>query len=157
MLNKEGQLKILDYGLARTMVNDMKMTPKVAVPFYRAPEIFLDIPNYGNKGKKLNVFLAIRFNYLIVDIWSVGCILAEILRDGFRLFSGSDFYAQWPQFVALLGNPPKFDCFGAEIGQEFFEFIMHKQFYGIEPKNPADYLPDNAKFEEGTAGLNGNF
>ena len=57
-------LKILDFGLARSAqsaLNSFMMTPYVVTRYYRAPEVILGM------GYKENV-----------DIWSVGCILAEV-------------------------------------------------------------------------------
>lgn len=59
-------LKILDFGLARSAqsaLNSFMMTPYVVTRYYRAPEVILGM------GYKENV-----------DIWSVGCILAEVPR-----------------------------------------------------------------------------
>ncbi|KAK7493369.1 hypothetical protein BaRGS_00015495 [Batillaria attramentaria] len=56
-------LKILDFGLARTAGTGFMMTPYVVTRYYRAPEVILGM------GYKANV-----------DIWSVGCIMAELIR-----------------------------------------------------------------------------
>ncbi|MGH0164452.1 UNVERIFIED_CONTAM: hypothetical protein FKN15_004316 [Acipenser sinensis] len=64
-------LKILDFGLARQ--TDDEMTGYVATRWYRAPEIMLNWMHYNQT----------------VDIWSVGCIMAELLK-GKALFPGND-------------------------------------------------------------------
>lgn len=64
-------LQILDFGLARQA--DDEMTGYVATRWYRAPEIMLNWMHYTNT----------------VDMWSVGCIMAELLT-GKTLFPGSD-------------------------------------------------------------------
>uniref|UniRef100_A0A182XFN0 Protein kinase domain-containing protein n=1 Tax=Anopheles quadriannulatus TaxID=34691 RepID=A0A182XFN0_ANOQN len=58
-------LKILDFGLARTAGTTFMMTPYVVTRYYRAPEVILGM------GYKENV-----------DIWSVGCIMGEMIRGG---------------------------------------------------------------------------
>lgn len=60
-------LQIGDFGLAR--VEGPRMTGSISTPYYRAPEIMLDVPVYGTS----------------VDIWSTGCVLAEML-EGHPLF-----------------------------------------------------------------------
>ncbi|KAK1799942.1 hypothetical protein P4O66_006460 [Electrophorus voltai] len=63
--------QILDFGLARH--TDDEMTGYVATRWYRAPEIMLNWMHYN----------------MTVDIWSVGCIMAELLT-GRTLFPGTD-------------------------------------------------------------------
>ncbi|KAM5321263.1 mitogen-activated protein kinase 8 isoform 4-T12 [Glossophaga mutica] len=58
-------LKILDFGLARTAGTSFMMTPYVVTRYYRAPEVILGM------GYKENV-----------DIWSVGCIMGEMIKGG---------------------------------------------------------------------------
>ena len=70
-VNEDCELKILDFGLARPTENEM--TGYVATRWYRAPEIMLNWMHYNHT----------------VDIWSVGCIMAEMLT-GKTLFPGSD-------------------------------------------------------------------
>lgn len=70
-VNEDCELRILDFGLARPTENEM--TGYVATRWYRAPEIMLNWMHYNQT----------------VDIWSVGCIMAELLT-GFTLFPGSD-------------------------------------------------------------------
>ena len=63
--------QILDFGLARA--TDNEMTGYVATRYWRAPEIMLNWMHYDEK----------------VDMWSVGCIMAELLT-GQVLFPGTD-------------------------------------------------------------------
>ena len=56
-------LKILDFGLARTAGTTFMMTPYVVTRYYRAPEVILGMGYHEN-----------------VDIWSVGCIMGEMIR-----------------------------------------------------------------------------
>nr|CAH7765458.1 unnamed protein product [Callosobruchus chinensis] len=70
-VNEDCELKILDFGLARPTENEM--TGYVATRWYRAPEIMLNWMHYNQT----------------VDIWSVGCIMAELLT-GKTLFPGTD-------------------------------------------------------------------
>jgi Protein kinase domain len=52
------------------------------------------------------VYLLIRFNILFVDMWSLGCILAE-LYTGFAILPGEDESDQLACIIELLGMPPK--------------------------------------------------
>jgi mitogen-activated protein kinase 15 len=77
LLNSECHVKVADYGLARSL--DTKdpdsqplLTDYVATRWYRAPEILLGSNKY-TKG---------------VDMWSLGCILAELLL-GKPVFPGT--------------------------------------------------------------------
>ncbi|KAJ5306999.1 hypothetical protein N7508_006014, partial [Penicillium antarcticum] len=88
LVNDNCDLKICDFGLAREQ--DHQMTGYVTTRYYRAPEIMLTWKKY---------------NYA-VDIWSVGCILAEMLL-GRVLFPGNDHVHQFTLITELLGKPPK--------------------------------------------------
>lgn len=70
-VNEDCELRILDFGLARPA--EQEMTGYVATRWYRAPEIMLNWMHYNKT----------------VDVWSVGCIMAELLT-GRTLFPGSD-------------------------------------------------------------------
>ncbi|KAM6447386.1 mitogen-activated protein kinase 8 isoform 8-T10 [Liasis olivaceus] len=84
-------LKILDFGLARTAGTSFMMTPYVVTRYYRAPEVILGM------GYKENV-----------DIWSVGCIMGEMIKGGV-LFPGTDHIDQWNKVIEQLGTPcPEF-------------------------------------------------
>ncbi|KAL5343496.1 mitogen-activated protein kinase mpkC [Aspergillus crustosus] len=87
LINENCDLKICDFGLAR--LQEPQMTGYVSTRYYRAPEIMLTWQRYGNK----------------VDLWSVGCIVAEMLL-GRPLFPGTDHINQFWLITELLGNPP---------------------------------------------------
>lgn len=50
------------------------MTDYVATRWYRAPELLLSAKEYDASGNSLY------WCQLLVDMWSVGCVLAELLR-----------------------------------------------------------------------------
>ncbi|KAJ5702335.1 mitogen-activated protein kinase HOG1 [Penicillium malachiteum] len=87
LINENCDLRICDFGHAR--LQDHHMTGYVTTRYYRAPEVMLNWQEYTEK----------------VDIWSVGCILAEMLR-GKPLFPATSHADQFNLFVNLLGNPP---------------------------------------------------
>lgn len=86
-------MKICDFGLARSANSNDEhsgfMTEYVATRWYRAPEIMLTFKEYTKA----------------IDVWSVGCILAEML-SGKPLFPGRD--CMYPQaslcFLELFFN-----------------------------------------------------
>merc|ERR1712223_808255 len=85
-VNEDCELKILDFGLARPTENEM--TGYVATRWYRAPEIMLNWMHY----------------HQTVDMWSVGCIMAEMLT-GRTLFPGTDHIDQLTRILTLCGTP----------------------------------------------------
>lgn len=85
-VNEDCELKILDFGLARP--TELEMTGYVATRWYRAPEIMLNWMHYNTS----------------VDMWSVGCIMAEMLR-GKPLFPGTDHIDQLTRSLKLCGTP----------------------------------------------------
>lgn len=90
LVSKNGQLKIADWGLARSWNKDMKrLTNPVVTLWYRPIELLLGCKDYDPK----------------IDIWSVGCIIAEMFRrDG--LLKGTDGEAsQLNMIFHLCGHP----------------------------------------------------
>ncbi|KAM7414205.1 hypothetical protein PAMA_019158 [Pampus argenteus] len=85
-INQDCELKILDFGLARQA--DSEMTGYVVTRWYRAPEVILSWMHYTQT----------------VDIWSVGCIMAEMLQ-GKPLFKGSDHLDQLTEIMKVTGTP----------------------------------------------------
>ncbi|KAL7079382.1 hypothetical protein ACQ4LE_001391 [Meloidogyne hapla] len=85
-VNEDCELKILDFGLARQA--DQEMTGYVATRWYRAPEIMLNWMHYTQT----------------VDIWSVGCIMAELIT-GKTLFPGADHIDQLTRIMSVCGTP----------------------------------------------------
>ncbi|CAG8225735.1 unnamed protein product [Penicillium salamii] len=86
LINDNCDLKICDFGLAREQ--DAQMTGYVATRYYRAPEIMLTWQKYT----------------YAVDMWSVGCILAEMIL-GRPLFPGKDHVYQFTLITEILGKP----------------------------------------------------
>ena len=85
-----GVLKLCDFGLARDFspAGDGAYTAKVVTLWYRAPELLLGTVNYG----------------AAVDMWAVGCILAELLLND-PLFPGKTEANVLERIVNLIGSP----------------------------------------------------
>lgn len=92
LLNASCDLKICDFGLARTTSETDFMTEYVVTRWYRAPELLLNCSEYT----------------AAIDIWSVGCILMEIIRRE-PLFPGRDYVQQLALITELLGSPDDSD------------------------------------------------
>lgn len=94
LLNADCDLKICDFGLARTTSETDFMTEYVVTRWYRAPELLLNCSEYT----------------AAIDIWSVGCILMEIVQRK-PLFPGKDYVQQLgiiTEVLALLISMPTF-------------------------------------------------
>jgi serine/threonine protein kinase len=77
LLNANCDLKICDFGLARTTSETDFMTEYVVTRWYRAPELLLNCNEYT----------------AAIDLWSVGCIFMELLNRE-PLFPGRDYVQQ---------------------------------------------------------------
>ncbi|PXF46966.1 Extracellular signal-regulated kinase 1 [Gracilariopsis chorda] len=114
LLTQECDLKICDFGLARdaprSPYSQDRMTAYVATRWYRAPEIML-----GGRYSSA------------VDVWSVGCILAEIVLRR-PLFPGNTYQEQLLKVAQTIGPPPQdmvhlFSSVGAQLFVE--RYLKH--------------------------------
>ena len=93
LVNANCDLKICDFGLARPVINDMRvntsqMTDYVATRWYRAPELLLTYKSYTSA----------------MDVWSIGCIFGELLIRK-PLLPGTDANQQLEIIFNLIGTP----------------------------------------------------
>lgn len=89
LINHEQQLKLADFGLARAFgIPVRNYTHEVVTLWYRSPDVLLGSRQYGTA----------------VDIWSVGCIFAE-MATGSPLFPGQNDADQLCKIFELLGTP----------------------------------------------------
>lgn len=85
-------IKIADFGLAREIRSRPPYTDYVSTRWYRAPEVLLHSTRYSSA----------------IDLWAVGCIMAELYT--FRpLFPGSSEVDQLFKICSVLGTPEKND------------------------------------------------
>lgn len=94
LVNANCDLKICDFGLARGLESDQPggLTEYVVTRWYRAPEIMLACHEYTKA----------------IDVWSVGCIFAELLARQ-ALFPGDDYIAQLRLISEKMGRPTEND------------------------------------------------
>jgi mitogen-activated protein kinase 1/3 len=117
LLNANCDLKVCDFGLARIANVDQDsnapglMTEYVATRWYRAPEIMLTYKDYSHA----------------IDVWSVGCILAEML-SGKPLFPGKDYHHQLSLVLSILGTPSLED-FNAIKSRRARDYIRSLPFH----------------------------
>lgn len=89
LLGSNNELKIADFGLARAFGIPIRpYTKEVVTLWYRAPELLLGTTEYSTP----------------VDMWSVGCIFAEIISKR-PLFDGDSEQDQIKKIFRILGTP----------------------------------------------------
>ncbi|EAN85514.1 Mitogen-activated protein kinase 6 [Trypanosoma cruzi] len=112
LVNSDCSMKVADFGLARSILSLEKeqvarpaLTDYIMTRWYRPPEILLGSTRY-TKG---------------VDMWAVGCILAELLL-GRPIFPGRTTIKQLELIINVLGEPTPEDI--ASTNSQFAEAMM---------------------------------
>jgi len=126
LLNSDCFLKVADFGLARSIGSlqedtNTVLTDYVATRWYRAPEILLGSTRY-TKG---------------VDMWSVGCIIGELL-SGRPLFPGTSTMNQLDRIIDVSGKPAPQDI---EAIRSPFASTILENLPPTNPKSLADLFP----------------
>jgi len=107
LVNANCDLKIADFGLARVAAEKRwEMTEYVVTRWYRAPELLLSEHDYGPA----------------VDVWSVGCIFAEVMGRK-PLFVGRDYLKQLDAILKVSGSPTEDDLSFVQ-GKEARNYIL---------------------------------
>ncbi|KAF1842581.1 Pkinase-domain-containing protein [Cucurbitaria berberidis CBS 394.84] len=89
LLNNRGQLKLADFGMARYIPpSNAPLTQLVVTLWYRAPELLLGTTTYGTE----------------VDMWSIGCIFAELLAKE-PVLQGKNEVDELSLIFSLCGLP----------------------------------------------------
>ena len=83
------KIKIADFGLAREIRSVPPYTEYVSTRYYRAPECILQFTNYNSP----------------IDIWGLGCIMAEMYLHPQPLFCGSNEKEVLFKICSVLGTP----------------------------------------------------
>ncbi|KIK60374.1 hypothetical protein GYMLUDRAFT_59506 [Collybiopsis luxurians FD-317 M1] len=110
LVNADCELKICDFGLSRGFdavpdENASHLTEYVATRWYRAPEIMLAFRRYNTASMSISGSALKRSDLSeLVDVWSIGCIFAELLL-GKPLFKGKDYVDQLNKILNVLGSP----------------------------------------------------
>lgn len=92
LINNQGILKVADFGLANfsSYGKRQPLTSRVVTLWYRPPELLLGSTSYGPA----------------VDVWSVGCVFAELLL-GRPVLQGRTEVEQLHKIFKLCGSPPE--------------------------------------------------
>jgi len=146
LLNANCDLKVCDFGLARSVMTAEPagsgeagfMTEYVATRWYRAPEIMLTFKQYTKA----------------IDVWSIGCILAEML-SGKPLFPGRDYHHQLTLILDVTGTPTLDDFYaiGNRRSRDYIRalpFRKKKSFKEIFPSaslGACDFLEKTLTFD----------
>lgn len=108
-INKNGELKLADFGLARAFGIPVKCySAEVVTLWYRPPDVLFGAKLYTTSidmwsaGKSAVVALLI---YLANRYHILGCIFTELANAGRPLFPGSDVDDQLKRIFKLLGTP----------------------------------------------------
>jgi cyclin-dependent kinase len=93
LINKKGELKLADFGLARAFgIPVRNYSHEVVTLWYRAPDVLMGSRKYGPP----------------IDVWSAGCIFAEMVT-GQPLFPGSSVSDELFKIFKTLGTPKEHD------------------------------------------------
>ncbi|SPO32263.1 probable MAP kinase [Ustilago trichophora] len=142
LLNANCDLKVCDFGLARSVLTADQdtgfMTEYVATRWYRAPEIMLTFKQYTKA----------------IDVWAVGCILAEMLT-GRPLFPGRDYHQQLSLILDVLGTPTleEFHNINSRRSRDYIRsmpFRKRRDFRQLFPKaspEAIDFLQKTLTFD----------
>lgn len=143
LIDAECNVKVADFGLARSIqaYDDESapvMTDYVATRWYRAPEIVLGSCQYSKA----------------VDIWSVGCILGELIL-GKAIFPGKSTINQVELIIQLMGKPTPEDLqsINAATDYSIIESMSAKkkysfsQFFKGASKEALDFLKRTLVFD----------
>lgn len=115
LLNNNGVVKLGDFGLARTICPLPKRNKiysgNVVTIWYRSPELLLGMKNYDLK----------------VDMWSIGCVFAELLM-GEPIFKGNNEKEQVEQIFKMCGSPNEMTWPGVTYLPSY-EFLLPKNTF----------------------------
>nr|CAI5827150.1 unnamed protein product [Callosobruchus analis] len=106
LVNAAGVLKIGDFGLAKLYGSPNRInTHQVVTRWYRAPELLYGAKQYGT----------------CIDMWAVGCILAELLLR-VPLFPGDSDLDQLTKIFSVFGNPTEETWPGVKQLSDYIDF-----------------------------------
>jgi negative regulator of PHO system len=114
LINGKGQLKLGDFGLARAFgIPVNTFSNEVVTLWYRAPDVLLGSRTYNTS----------------IDIWSAGCIMAEMF-SGRPLFPGTTNEDQIIRIFRIMGTPTERTWPGLS---QFPEYKTTWQMYATQP------------------------
>ncbi|CAA3023422.1 shaggy-related kinase alpha [Olea europaea subsp. europaea] len=123
------QIKLCDFGSAKVLVKGEPNISYICSRYYRAPELIFGATEYTTA----------------IDIWSAGCVLAELLL-GQPLFPGESGVDQLVEIIKVLGTPTREEikCMNPNYTEYKFPQIKahpwHKIFYKRMPPEAVDLV-----------------
>ncbi|KAL7067496.1 putative cell division control protein 28 [Cryptosporidium serpentis] len=130
LIGLDGILKLGDFGLARACRLPLpEYTHDVLTMWYRAPEILLGINKYSPS----------------VDVWSVGCIMAELFRGGHALLPGECEIDMVWRIFRTLGTPTE------ETWSGIFELKYFDKNFPVWKCNALENLKSLCKLADSSA------
>uniref|UniRef100_A0A6N2LIN6 FACT complex subunit n=1 Tax=Salix viminalis TaxID=40686 RepID=A0A6N2LIN6_SALVM len=123
------QVKLCDFGSAKVLVKGEPNISYICSRYYRAPELIFGATEYTTA----------------IDIWSVGCVLAELLL-GQPLFPGESGVDQLVEIIKVLGTPTREEikCMNPNYTEYKFPQIKahpwHKIFHKRMPPEAVDLV-----------------
>ncbi|KAG0787972.1 hypothetical protein G6F17_001067 [Rhizopus arrhizus] len=112
LINKKGELKLGDFGLARAYgIPVRSYSHEVVTLWYRAPDVLMGSRQYSTS----------------IDLWSAGCIFAE-MASGRPLFPGNSISDQLQRIFKVLGTPTE------ESWPKVSQLPEYKRDFEIFPK-----------------------
>jgi serine/threonine protein kinase len=116
LLNKQGQVCLSDFGQSISYKSALSSF-KCGTAIYRSPEMYLGLLQ-ARKNLEIDTIDPQK-----ADIWSLGCVLAELVL-GFPLFMGSqNFYDLFSKYISFFGKNPVFDQFQQFLSPEQFDQV----------------------------------
>ncbi|KAE9548975.1 hypothetical protein FO519_007809 [Halicephalobus sp. NKZ332] len=122
-------IKVIDFG--SSCFEDQRIYTYIQSRFYRAPEVIMGA-KYG----------------MPIDMWSLGCILAELLT-GYPLLPGEDENDQLALIVELLGMPPTKIVEGAKRARNFFSSKGHPRYCTVQTLPDGTTVLGNGRSKRG--------
>ncbi|XP_065206551.1 cyclin-dependent kinase 12-like isoform X2 [Planococcus citri] len=125
LMNNKGQVKIADFGLSRFYWpgEDRPYTNSVITLWYRPPELLLGEIIYGPA----------------IDIWSCGCILAELFLKK-PIFQATCELTQLETIYKLCGTPNT-SIWPSVVNLPFWSSLKHKKYYRRRLREELSFLP----------------
>jgi serine/threonine protein kinase len=120
------ELKLCDFGSAKKLIKGEANVSYICSRYYRAPELIFGCTDYA----------------CIIDVWSVGCVIAELLL-GQPLFPGESGVDQLVEIIKVLGTPTKEQIMAMNPNYTEFKFPQikaHPWKKVFRSRTPADAI-----------------